>query len=547
MKRHTMVWSMVVVVGWFAGCDSTDRGGADIEDDIGSPSDTGDVIDARTDTGGGGGGDAAADTRDAEGDDDGADGTGDVADADTRVADADTRPAADTRPDVDTATRDVTDVPDTVSRDTTIPSDAGDVRTDGGDARADGGDAGATPVTRRWTELFGTRSSDRGFDLAVDGSGNIFVAGETHGGLGGRTNSGFNDAFVAKYDGSGARQWVRLIGTSLGDRAMGVTADGAGAVYVVGHIEGDLAGHTNAGNHDAFVAKYDTGGTRQWVEFLATSQQERGRSVASDGAGHIYVAGYTRGDLGGETNQSGSGAMAGDAYLAKYDTSGTRSWVRLYGTAADDYGFAVATGGSGEVYLAGETEGDPDGQTNSGGQDGFVAKYDASGNRDWSRLFGTSADDKITAITADSSGRVYGAGHTEGQLSGRTNTGRFDSFAIAYDGSGQRAWMNAIGSPDWDFGYDVSVDASGDVWMVGSTGGDLGGHTNAGGYDGFLARFDAGGNRKRLTLVGTSSGDEMYGVATDGAGGVYTTGGTHGDLDGGTNNGGADVFVSNYE
>jgi hypothetical protein len=68
---------------------------------------------------------------------------------------------------------------------------------------------------------------------------------------------------VAKYDRSGTQQWVRQLGTSRVDGAIGVSVDGAGDVYVVGGTNGTFAGQSNAGSWDAFVVKYNSSGNPQ--------------------------------------------------------------------------------------------------------------------------------------------------------------------------------------------------------------------------------------------------------------------------------------------
>ncbi len=105
-----------------------------------------------------------------------------------------------------------------------------------------------------WTEQLGTSSDDFSLGVSADGLGNVFISGSTRGSLRG-TNAGGEDAFVSKYDASGTLDWTRQLGTSLGDRSNGVSADGLGNVYVSGRTFGSLKG-TNAGRGDALVAKF---------------------------------------------------------------------------------------------------------------------------------------------------------------------------------------------------------------------------------------------------------------------------------------------------
>jgi len=83
-------------------------------------------------------------------------------------------------------------------------------------------------------------------------------------------------------------------------------------------------------------------------------------TTGSDGA--IYVAGYTDGNLDGQVNSGNN-----DAFVTKYNTDGTKAWTKLLGGSGADYANSLTTGSDGAIYVAGSTNGNLDGQTNSGG------------------------------------------------------------------------------------------------------------------------------------------------------------------------------------
>ena len=84
--------------------------------------------------------------------------------------------------------------------------------------------------------------------------------------------------------------------------------------------------------------------------------------------------------------------------------------------------------GTGNVYVAGLTEGALPGQTAAGGADSFVRRYDANGNEAWTRQFGTAAHDVLRDVAVDGTGNVYVAGYTSGALPGQTAAGSDDGF-----------------------------------------------------------------------------------------------------------------------
>jgi hypothetical protein len=106
-----------------------------------------------------------------------------------------------------------------------------------------------------WIRQFGTSDWDSAGGVAVDTSG-VYVTGGTDGALPGQTSSGDYDAFVRKYDGSGNELWTRQFGSSYVDRARGVAVDGSGNAYVAGGTNDALPGQSSSGGLDAFLVKF---------------------------------------------------------------------------------------------------------------------------------------------------------------------------------------------------------------------------------------------------------------------------------------------------
>ena len=88
--------------------------------------------------------------------------------------------------------------------------------------------------------------------------------------------------------------------------------------------------------------------------------------------------------------------------------------------------------------MTGDTLGDLDGNTNSGGEDIFLIKYNSSGTKQWTKQLGTSSTDIGIGVTTDSSGNIYVTGYTLGDLDGNTSSGGDDIFLVKYDSSGTK-------------------------------------------------------------------------------------------------------------
>jgi len=218
---------------------------------------------------------------------------------------------------------------------------------------------------------------DAGFGVTTDSSGNIYVTGETKGHLDGNTNSGKSDIFLVKYNSSGTKQWTKQMGTSSYDEGKGVTTDSSDNIYVTGYTRGGLDGNTSSGGSDIILVKYNSSGTKQWTKQMGTSSADWGNRVTTDSSGNIYVTGQTNGDLDGNTN-FGSALGTADIFLVKYNSSGTKQWTKQLGTSKYDDGQDVTTDSSGNIYVTGQTEGDLDGNTSSGGSDIILVKYSST-------------------------------------------------------------------------------------------------------------------------------------------------------------------------
>jgi catechol 2,3-dioxygenase-like lactoylglutathione lyase family enzyme len=335
----------------------------------------------------------------------------------------------------------------------------------------------ASAQNQHWIRQFGTVSMDESHAAAPDGSGGVYVSGETLGNLGGPYVGGF-DAWLARYDSRGIRRWIRQLGSYLHDGSNAAAADGSGGVYVGGYTDGDLGG-PHVGGEDAWLAHFDLAGNQLWVRHLGTSADDAVTAAALDGSGGVYVTGWTMGSLGGPS------AGFFDAWLARYDSAGNQLWVRQLGTSLADLSFAAAADGSGGVFIGGRTLGSLGGPS-AGDYDAWLARYDGAGNQLWVRQFGTSQFDAPNAAAGDSGG-VYLSGVTEGSL-GAPSAGFRDAWLARYDGAGNRLWIRQLGTTAPDEALAVAPDDSNGVYVGGNTEGSLGGQL-VGMRDAWLARY----------------------------------------------------------
>ncbi len=310
-----------------------------------------------------------------------------------------------------------------------------------------------------YSTYLGGSSSEFGRSIAVDASGNAYVAGETlssnfptaspyqasHGG-------GSIDAFVAKLNAAGSSlTYSTYLGGSGTDSAYSLAVDTSGNAFVTGVTTSSNFPTaspyqaSNAGGQDAFLTKLNAAGSSlTYSTYLGGSGSETGRAITVDTAGSPYITGFTS-----STNFPVATPLEGslnggvlDAFLTKFAPAGTGLTYSTYlGGNGVDTGNGVAVDSGGNAYVAGSTgstdliTASPYQASNGGGTDGFVMKIDGSGlSFLYSSYLGGTGTDSVNWIAAGLNGNLYTAGSTNSAdfptaspLQGATNGGT-DSF-----------------------------------------------------------------------------------------------------------------------
>ncbi|RYY17047.1 MAG: hypothetical protein EOO36_10285, partial [Cytophagaceae bacterium] len=335
-----------------------------------------------------------------------------------------------------------------------------------------------------------------GQKTVVDASGNTLVTGYYNGKvvIGGTTlvSAGGSDIFVGKLDASGNWLWVKSAGGTSADYGNSVALDASGNVLLTGNCYttaqfGSLSVSITSGVHTfvakldtngvhTFVAKLDTNGNWLWVKASTGSGIDVGMAVATDASGNVVVTGYT-----GGTSSYGSTAITAsgnyyDGFVAKLDGSGNWLWAKGFGGSSSDQGSGIATDASGNIFMTGLITGAVSfGGTNltgAGGYDIVVAKLNASGAWQWAKQAGGSGYDQGNGIALDASGNVFAIGTYSGTGSfggtSLTSAGNDDLAVLKLSNSGTWLWAKSAGGANRDQGNSIAVDATGNALIAGT-------------------------------------------------------------------------------
>jgi hypothetical protein len=380
-----------------------------------------------------------------------------------------------------------------------------------------------TNGTVLWAARMGSTNADQGYAIATDSNGDVYVTGfmgnaifgiyNANGTLFGTANTaGNNDCVIVKYNSSGTVQWFARVAGAAADAGFGIKIDSGNNVIITGQIttgtpqaqvfpstSNTSASYTftNSGSTDAFIVKLTGGGIFVWAARVASTSGEIGYGLAVDSSDNIFVTGSYGTAITTAFNSNGTSfattlaasTSSTEIFLVKYNSSGFVQWITRYvSSGTSDIGYAVACDSAGSCYMLGQgASGTPynsngttaTGITVVGGNDMILIKYNSTGFVQWSTRIGGGGADTGISIAVDSGGNIYVAGiaATNNVLFSSANgtltaspfvtTLGTGTFFAKYDSSGNVIWVSGMYGQGNDGPRAISVDSSGNIYIVG--------------------------------------------------------------------------------
>jgi len=397
--------------------------------------------------------------------------------------------------------------------------------------------------------------------LCTDSLGNIYALGEL---------DGFT---LGKFSGNNELFWTLTIEGEIESEGDGkaIAIDLSGDIYIVGSFESSVdfnpgngvADRTSAGESDAFLIKFNSGGEFLWVQTWGGSGDDGCTGVLVDGVGDIYVTGSFSDsvdfDPGVNTYERASNGHA-DSFVTKFNSAGDFQWVRTWGGSQyDSPKGSLAWDHSGNIYVTGRFSGDVDFDPgpgtdfhNSGAWQGaFLCKFADNGEFHWAKTWGGDGVIDVTGIAGNGSDLFVVGWFSDIQGSGaidfdpgpgtdiHVTEGREDAFMSKFNSMGDFQWAKTWGGEGaLDDAYGIAVDLAGNIYVTGQFRDGIDFDPGAGEeyhpgewFDAYLSKYDAGGEFQWVRTWGGTGWDYGYDVALDEEGNIFIIGNFMGTVD----------------
>ena len=349
-------------------------------------------------------------------------------------------------------------------------------------------------------------------------------------------------------------KWLKEFGTTGLDVVKDIALSKGGSVYAVGTTNGVFDSNRSLGGTDAFIAKYRSDGTQEWIKSFGSNADDQALTVTIGKDGLIYVGGDTRGSFDGQVNQGPVNEL--DGYITAFDSSGVKKFTQFIGTEAPDSVSGLEVSANGSLLISGSSGGELSGQAQGNSFGGFLMNTNvtASGlQTNWTKIFGNTMATESYASAKSADGSMYMVGATNGALNGANYSGNTDAYVTKIGADGTQQWTQLISSYEFsgngdqvnggqEVAYAVATGADGSVYVSGYFNGKyLDGRTdeaNAGAVPGyvpvsgaepytkdiFVSKFSSNGTKLWTKALGDTGDETGYALSVDSEGSVYVAG-----------------------
>lgn len=408
------------------------------------------------------------------------------------------------------------------------------------------------PLANLWGTYFGGSTWEKNTDIKhdIDAQGNIFATcntisttfptvnpgggayfdGSYGGGLAGIQGKG-GDVAMMKFSNTGVLLWSTYVGGTSDDNGVAIACDANNEVWATGcsmstnfptlawgsayyqNTFGGGATSTYEGG-DAIMMKFDNNGVMQWSTYVGGSASEMAFSMDNDPSGNIWVTGRTASanfplqNIGGSAYYQGTLGGLEDAFVLKFSNLGALQHSTFYGGSDFDHGEFLICDNAGDVFITGSTASTNFPLMNMGNGAYYQATHGGTGGTGWNAFY----------YRGD-----YG-----------------DAYVLRFANTFQQKWGTFIGGNDNDAGRGLTINPSGQLYVIGDTKSpnfpvmqgtgyyqsSINGTGSNSSEDAFIAVFSPTGVQQHTTFFGSTAMDRGGAIVADNCGHIYATGHT---------------------
>jgi len=355
--------------------------------------------------------------------------------------------------------------------------------------------------------------------------------------------------------------WLNHFGGHNNDKVTKLEFNKTGYLFAAGDIKytvdfknGSFDSTLDASNGNCFLTKIDpSSGMPIWVRQFGKGGQAYIRSFTFDNDNNIFLAGMFAGtvdfDPSAKVKELTSNGPQSDIFIMKLDSSGNLNWVKSIGNTSTDWVTSITIDSYANIYFSGRynftIDFNPDSIVNNlttnHNPDGYVCKFDSSGNFEFVRNFPGYNYQSCNDLVYDNNGFLFVLGTFEINLITKPkkkvirSNGEKDIFISKIDTSGNRYWTRQIGGTSDEYGTDILLDQNRNIYITGDFKGKsdldpssnhyflnaINSHPSL--YDSFVAKYDKDGWFKWANGYGGKSFERSYAIALDNQHNIYNT------------------------
>lgn len=360
------------------------------------------------------------------------------------------------------------------------------------------------------------------------------------------SRQGAIDGFLAKFTTNGVLLWGSYYGGLQSDFIECLGVDSFSNIYIGGSTysnsgiatPGTFISNKGGSILTGFLGKFDSNGFFSWGTYLGDSTMVSSSLEILDidilDNSTISMVGTVHNTINLATIGTHSLIQSGaiDIIIFSFNTNGSRKWTTYFGGPLNERRPSIEITKSNEIIISGITSSDSGIATVGAhkvtrqGIDGFIAKFDSTGNRIWGTYFGGASNDTIFNVDLDSTGNIYVCGSTA-STAGIATTGAYlasnspqltRAFVNKFNSQGVRQWGTYYTGNIYSSAREINLDVNGNIVIAGNTNSTTGiatPNTNQtslnGAFDVFLAKFNPSGtNRLWGTYFGGNQIDYVH-------------------------------------